>query len=187
VCFFSPFHFINISSLDELKNLFIAIDVSNTGTITLADLKNAMKMHSDKNLEDETVEKLFRGIDLYHSGDIHYIEFLAAVAESQGLLTMEKLADAFDRLDSDGKGYISRDDLKKFLGTDSDEELVNRMIEEAGAGEDGHINYEEFLKLMFDDPAVGFEKMRASVDIGDNTMIQKLGSFRHRSLVSSVV
>lgn len=162
--------------LDELKNMFISIDVSNTGTITLADLKDAMqRMHSDKHLDDATIEKLFAGIDQDHSGHIHYVEFLAAVIESQGLLTMEKLADAFDRIDSDGKGFISRKDLNTFLGKDYEEELVQKMIEEAGADEDGNINYDEFLKLMFQDPVAGMEKLGNSVEISNLSMAEKLG------------
>jgi Ca2+-binding EF-hand superfamily protein len=39
---------------------------------------------------------------------------------------MEHLADAFDRLDGDEKGYISADDLKNLLGTDYNEEKVSR-------------------------------------------------------------
>jgi Ca2+-binding EF-hand superfamily protein len=56
---------------------------------------------------------------------------------------MERLADAFDRLDSDGKGYISKDDLKNLLGTDYNEEKVNRMIEEADFKKNGQVDYDE--------------------------------------------
>lgn len=96
------------------------------------------------------IEKLFKGIDLDDSGDVHYVEFLAAVLESQGMITQERLADAFDRLDSDGKGYISKDDLKNILGVEYNDKLVNKMIEEADTMHDGRIFYDEFLRLMFE-------------------------------------
>ena len=71
-------------SLTELKEIFTTLDLTSSGTIAIADLKQALnEMHSDKHLDDGTVEKLFRGIDLDSSGEIHYNEFLAAVVESQ--------------------------------------------------------------------------------------------------------
>ena len=114
-------------------------------------------MHSDKHIDDETIEKLFNGIDIDETGQIHYNEFLAAVVESQGLITMEHLADAFDRLDGDEKGYISKDDLKNLLGSDYNEEKVNRMMDEADYKKNGQVDYEEFLRLMFEEPDSGVD------------------------------
>ena len=172
--------------------------------MSLVGLKDALKkMHSDKQLNDETLEKLFHGIDVDASGQIHYNEFLAAVVESQGLITMEHLADAFDRLDGDEKGYISKDDLKNLLGTDYNEEKVghqtmacmqyefravslflityssflkvNKMINEADYKKDGQIDYEEFLRLMFEDPESGLDVLGKNIiSTQDATMVDKL-------------
>jgi calcium-dependent protein kinase len=132
-------------------------------------------MHSDKQLNDETIEKLFHGIDVEESGQIHYNEFLAAVVESQGLITMEHLADAFDRLDGDEKGYLCKDDLKDILGTDYNEEKVNRMIDEADSDKNGQIDYDEFLRLMFEDPASGLDVLGNNiVSASDHEMLEKL-------------
>jgi len=144
------------SSLSELRDIFTVLDAKGTGTITLVGLKKALKqMHSDKNMDDATIEKLFIGIDTGNCGEIHYNEFLAAVVESQGLITMEHLADAFDRLDSAGKGYISKNDLQDMLGSGYNEDLVNRMMDEADYKKNGQIDYDEFLRLMFEDPTKG--------------------------------
>lgn len=144
--------------------------------MSLVDLKSALEnMHSDKHLNDETIEKLFHGIDMDESGQIHYNEFLAAVVESQGLITMERLADAFDRLDGDEKGYLSKEDLKKLLGTDYNEEKVNRMIDEADYKKNGQIDYDEFLRLMFEDPASGLDVLgRNIMTVSDSEMLEKL-------------
>jgi Ca2+-binding EF-hand superfamily protein len=66
---------------------------------------------------------------------------------------MDRLAEAFDRIDREGKGYISHDDLKMVLGKDYDRETVNRMIEEGDFKKNDKIDYEELLKLMFEDPS----------------------------------
>uniref|UniRef100_A0A7S2ERC8 EF-hand domain-containing protein n=1 Tax=Trieres chinensis TaxID=1514140 RepID=A0A7S2ERC8_TRICV len=68
---------------------------------------------------------------------------------------MEHLADAFDRLDSAGKGYISKNDLQDMLGSGYNEDLVNRMMDEADYKKNGQIDYDEFLRLMFEDPTKG--------------------------------
>jgi len=124
------------------------------------ELKEALKsMEADKHLDERTIEKLFKGIDVDQTGLIHWHDFLAAVIESQGLVTMDNLADAFNRIDTDGKGYISKEDLKKLLGTDYNEKLVEKMIKEADKKRNGQVNYDEFLRLMFDDPAKGYHSI----------------------------
>jgi len=169
-------HTMDKSSLHELREIFTSLDTTGSGTVSLVDLKDALKrMHSDKQLDDSTLEKLFHGIDVDESGQIHYIEFLAAVVESQGLITMEHLADAFDRLDGDDKGYISKDDLKNLLGTDYNEEKVNKMIDEADYKRDGMIDYDEFLRLMFEDPTSGLDVLGKNlVSAKEASIVEKL-------------
>lgn len=165
------------SSLNELRDLFTVLDSKGTGTITLVDMKKALgQINSDKQMDDKTIEKLFRGIDIDRSGQVHYNEFLAAVVESQGLITMEHLADAFDRLDSSGKGYISKDDLRNILGVDCNENLVNRMMDEADIKKNGQIDYDEFLRLMFEDPTKGVDAIGRPDLLTDAEMTEKLAA-----------
>jgi Ca2+-binding EF-hand superfamily protein len=96
------------------------------------------------------IEKMFKGIDADGLGKIHYHEFLAALLESQGMITEERLAEAFERIDSEGKGYISKENLKNILGPNYNSRMVDKMIKEASNGKhDGKINYQDFLRVMF--------------------------------------
>ena len=62
---------------------------------------------------------LFDEVDDNHDGHLHYTEFLAATLETQGgKLAEERLAEAFDQIDMDDSGVISKDDLAEFLGRD---------------------------------------------------------------------
>jgi calcium-dependent protein kinase len=144
------------STLSELKDLFISIDSDHTGTISMADFKEACTTYFQGRdfASDENVESVFRAIDTHHSGEVHYNVFLAALAESQGLITMERLQEAFDRIDTEGKGYISKGDLRSIMGTEANETVITQMIDEAG-GEDGKFYYDKFLRLMFKDPTHG--------------------------------
>ena len=144
-------------SLVMMRDLFLNIDLNHEGTITLSEFRTALRKcePDDKNgLTEDLISEIFNGVDQDNSGRIHYAEFLAAVAESQGLITMERLADAFDRIDSQGKGYISRKDLCSILGSDFNEEVVNTMIDEADYKKNGQIDYDEFLRLMFNDTTI---------------------------------
>jgi len=141
-------------SLKMLRDLFLNIDLNNEGTISLSEFRTALRKcePDDKNgLTEDLISEIFNGVDQDNSGRIQYAEFLAAVAESHNLITMERLADSFDRIDSQGKGFISKNDLCAILGSDFSEDVINEMIEEADYKKNGQIDYDEFLRLMFND------------------------------------
>jgi hypothetical protein len=88
------------SEVSKLRQWFLDADTLDTGTITLQELKIAFKKVSP-DADDEKIEFLFHGIDRDQSGHIHYDEFLAALSESHGLVTMDRLTEAFDRIDKE--------------------------------------------------------------------------------------
>jgi len=49
----------------------------------------------------------------------------------------ERLAEAFDRLDSDDSGFISKQNLRDFLGKKSTNEMINQIINEGDTDHDG--------------------------------------------------
>jgi EF-hand domain pair len=72
---------------------------------------------------------------------------LAATIEANGSVSEVRLAEAFDRLDSDDSGYISVENLLEILGDDFAKEDVEAIISEAATDSDGQISYAEFLAL----------------------------------------
>jgi hypothetical protein len=74
-------------------------------------------------------------------------EFLAATIEAQGVISEERLAEAFDRIDSDDSGYISAENLAEMLGSDFPKEEIDAIIREAGLTKDNQVSYAEFLAL----------------------------------------
>ena len=164
----------------KLNELFLLADTEDTGTLNLLELKNAIQK-VNPSMADKEIEAIFKGIDQDKSGQIHYAEFLAALAESQGLVTMDRLAEAFDRIDTEGKGYISHDDLKMVLGKDYDQATVNRMIEEGDFKKNDKIDYEELLKLMFEDPSKAAD---ITGDVGES--LRSLEGFKDIGLSKSL-
>jgi len=138
----------------HLSEIFLLVDTEQTGTISHDELKKALtKMHVRdlESLSDEEIENIFSGIDHDQSGQIHFAEFLAALAEGAGMVTMESLSDAFDRIDGEGKGYISHMDLQKILGKNYSKDVADKMIEEGDLKKNGLVDYDEFVQLMTQD------------------------------------
>jgi len=128
------------STSDEifmLRKVFCAFDTLNTGTITLEEFKDAL---AGFNYDDDEVNRIFRSVDVNNNNVINYTEFLAACLEAQGDLAEYRIAEAFDLLDSDDSGYISRDNLRAILGEHVEEKYIDRLIEEADFDGNGKIS-----------------------------------------------
>jgi hypothetical protein len=83
-------------------------------------------------------------------GKIRYTEFLAATIEAQGAISEARLAEAFDRMDSDDCGFISAKNISEMLGNEFPKEAIEAIIKEAETDNDGKISYAEFLALWED-------------------------------------
>jgi calcium-dependent protein kinase len=87
----------------KLRKVFDAMDEEKDGEITLHNMKNALcSQYSEKEIED-----VFRGIDVDSSGTINYTEFIAATLEEHGRIEEQRIAEAFDLFDVEGKGHVS--------------------------------------------------------------------------------
>ena len=64
----------------------------------------------------------------------------------------EDLIDAFRVFDTHGNGLIPSKEFRDIVtnfGNKLPDEEYNEMVKEGGGEVDGHIKYEEFVKLMF--------------------------------------
>jgi calcium-dependent protein kinase len=57
--------------------------------------------------------------------------------EAQSYIEEERIAEAFDRLDSDDSGYISKKNLRQFLGNNTTSKQIDDIIREGDANGDG--------------------------------------------------
>lgn len=101
----------------ELRKVFSEFDTLNTGTLTLDEFKVAIKSFEQVEYSDAEIEAIFRSVDINRTNVINYTEFLAATLETKGSIEEYRLAEAFDQMDSDDSGYISRDNLRQLLGS----------------------------------------------------------------------
>jgi calcium-dependent protein kinase len=122
-----------------LRKTFNKFDKLGDGEITLDEFKESLSEEYDYSLEE--ILSMFQGIDIDGTGNVHYIEFLAATIEAHGSIDEERLAEAFDRIDSDDSGFITVKDLKDFLGDDLPEAYLEKVIDDANGANDHAISY----------------------------------------------
>ena len=72
-------------------------------------------------MTEETVDAMFKAVDIDGNGSIDYTEFVMATMNERDLVSQQKLRAAFRLFDKDGNGSISPDEIKVALGI-SDED-----------------------------------------------------------------
>ena len=174
-----------------LRKRFANFDTSNDGEIELDEFKAALQLNYS--YSDEEMETMFDGIDIDGTGKVHYIEFLAATIEAHGNLDEERLAEAFDRLDSDDSGEITVKNLKEFLGEELPDAYVEKVIDEAKVDANnphGHsITYDEFLALWDHDADELMAHAKQNVGsrrVSRATSFQSLGSLDEASTATAL-
>ena len=144
-----------------LRKVFDRFDFEKDGEITLKEFMECLKLY---HYSENDVERMFIGMDLDGTGKVHYSEFLAATMEAHGAISEERIAEAFDRLDSDDSGYISVQNIRGFLGESISEEYASSIIDEADPNHDHQIDYTEFLALWNAESDTRFRKALKDVN-----------------------
>eukprot|EP00897_Mesotaenium_endlicherianum_P000394 jgi/Mesen1/10355/ME000080S09751 len=131
-----------------LREMFIAMDVDESGTITYEELKEGLARMGARVTEDE-VHQLLDSADVDGNHIIDYGEFFAATLHLSRVEKDENLLAAFMHFDQDSSGYITRDEL----GAVCDELHIDRgeveeMMMESDQDHDGRIDYHEFVAIM---------------------------------------
>jgi len=98
----------------------------------------------------ETVKKTFQLVDVDHSSEIDFSEFVTATACRIQLLKESKLKTAFDFFDKDKSGTIDLDEIKQVLGggQNCSDKVWKEVVGEIDVNGDGEIDFEEFKLMM---------------------------------------
>jgi len=93
----------------ELRKAFNQFDKERNGIISLSEFRAAMEKSNEvsHSYTQDQMDEIFHNIK-GKEGLIQYSGFLAATLEVHGRIVEERLAEAFDRIDSDDSGFISR-------------------------------------------------------------------------------
>ncbi|CAE7767142.1 CPK2 [Symbiodinium sp. CCMP2456] len=161
-------------AIRELKELFIAMDDNNDGTLSISELKDGL-VKAGVAVPPDLYAMMDR-IDTDGSGVIDYTEFMAATLDKRQFVAEEACWRAFKTFDQDGSGHIDKEELMKLLGGDNQvsdvmqikytKQEVDAIMKEVDLNGDGKIDFDEFLTMMRRMPADDKKKSGPSIGIG---------------------
>lgn len=153
-----------MGSMDDIRKVFNKFDKNGDGKISGDELREILlALGSGATVEE--VARMMRELDKDGDGYIDLDEFTAefqraevAAGEDgadQSVASNKELKDAFDLYDIDGNGLISASELHsvlKKLGESCSLRDCKKMISQVDKDGDGHVNFEEFKKMMSNSP-----------------------------------
>jgi calcium-dependent protein kinase len=114
----------------KVRDIFVNLDRSKQGTISLDELKEAM-VESKQIVGEQTIAEAFKALDYSGDREIHYSDFLAAMSGTHIDLSNDLLLmSAFKRFDEDKRGRITSDNVRNILGDDNNFERVLQDCEQ---------------------------------------------------------
>lgn len=130
--------------------MFIALDENQDGYLQYDELlKGLTEIYGEESAKEE-VDRIFALVDVDHSGEIDFSEFVTASVNKDNLLQEGKLKSAFEYYDKDGSGSISVDEIKDVLGVGKNisHEVWDQVVLEVDENGDGEVSFEEFKTMM---------------------------------------
>lgn len=107
----------NESEITRLREMFNQLDTSNSGTLTITEIRKAF-LKLGHQLNEEEMTHLWKGLDFHQDGKINYTEFLAATLNSLNFSKEEEIWSAFkyfEEAESGKEGVISVESLLKAI------------------------------------------------------------------------
>eukprot|EP00590_Aulacoseira_subarctica_P009483 CAMPEP_0172425552 /NCGR_PEP_ID=MMETSP1064-20121228/32647_1 /TAXON_ID=202472 /ORGANISM="Aulacoseira subarctica , Strain CCAP 1002/5" /LENGTH=587 /DNA_ID=CAMNT_0013168519 /DNA_START=213 /DNA_END=1976 /DNA_ORIENTATION=- len=160
------------NQIEDLRKDFEKLDTEGRGEITLASLKRVLLMNQSftsgssilrspssmsQRINEKEVEDLFDAMKIKKSDTaIQWHEFLAAVLSHCADVDDRNLRLAFERLDSDHKGYINFNDVLDLMGNENGrtEKSIRTMFQNSleklhhhRRSQCNNISYGDFLRL----------------------------------------
>jgi calcium-dependent protein kinase len=139
--------------INEMRKLFQMTDVDRSGLVSKEEFINILHKHGI--MDNSECQRIFESIDQDHSSTITYTEYLAACVDEKRFVDDARIVDAFNRLDADQSGVISKQNLRTLFGSGCKEEAIDRMLKDADFNNDGIINIDEFRRVMAGERATG--------------------------------
>ncbi|PAA47813.1 hypothetical protein BOX15_Mlig030389g1 [Macrostomum lignano] len=109
---------------------------------------------ADCDVSENSIKKMMEEVDTDGNGTVSFKEFCAMAKKKQKQKNdrMEKLRKAFSVFDTDGSGYVDRQELKDGLTAMGKEPLTDEEIEElmnlVDMDGDGQLSIEEFARVL---------------------------------------
>jgi calcium-dependent protein kinase len=131
--------FLDKKDKEAIIQLFESIDEDRNSEIDAEDIGKAYREKYLMQLSEADLQKIKRQLDVSREGAITVTEFMLGACNKNALLTEANLKLTFNYLDAKSTGFITREEVKSFLGVD-DDTYVGLIMEEADDDCDGGLN-----------------------------------------------
>lgn len=138
---------LDVSSAEQLKDIFIAFDTDHNGTLDTEEFKHFLD-ESGEEYDDEIINELYAVFDKDHDGKITFEEFIAYVKCVQDEDETALLKYRFDCIDLDHNGTLDANELQQFeklcgnILTDEEAEQLLKQMDKDG---DGKVTLQDFI------------------------------------------
>lgn len=146
-----------LQDMEELKRVFDRFDANGDGKISVTELDNVLRTLGS-GVPPEELQRVMDDLDTDHDGFINLSEFAEFCRSDTADGGNSELRDAFDLYDHDKNGLISANELHMVLnrlGLKCSVEECHVMIQSVDSDGDGSVNFEEFKKMMTNNPFGG--------------------------------
>jgi calcium-dependent protein kinase len=135
---------LSAADVQSLRAQFEKIDNDGSGFITFAEMAQTLQ---ESGMSRADIDALMKRLDQDGDGRISWPEFLEALVDQQLVYHQNNIWWAFCEYDKDGDGKITADELSRVMKDESPDK-IRRWMAEFDANNDGHIDYEEFMKML---------------------------------------
>jgi calcium-dependent protein kinase len=150
VCLQLMTYSLTLEERQKVREAFLTIDHDQTGALTLEQFKEVLGEH----VTDAEAKNIFSTLDANHDDTIHYSDFLAGMLSSRIASNENYVRAAFNRLDVDGSGVITLENLREVLGDSHNGREIEELFKEADLTHDGVISYDELMAYIQSDTAL---------------------------------
>ena len=140
-------------NIQVYKEAFELIDKNKDGQITLDELKNFF-IGLKENISNADLQDMINEADVEGNGTISFEGFIALMERNlRNEEVEEEIIETFKKFDQDNNGLIGPEDIYNLLHSFNQDITISEaeeMIKNVDIDDDGLVNYQEFVKMIFD-------------------------------------
>lgn len=141
---------LSIEEIKDLKEAFIAMDVTNSGDLTTEDIKRGLEQQGYTHSSNK-ISQIMQSAGMNDRGRINYSDFLRMTVMSKTQLIEQNMWEAFKVFDIDNSGVVTASNLKevfRVMNKNYNDEAITQMINEADTKDDKVVSFEEFKAML---------------------------------------